>query len=57
VGNKIRKSAKDKIPWTIVLGDKEVSGEPFKIRVFGQEDELVLKRDELADKIKEQEVV
>ena len=57
VGNKIRKSAKDKIPWTIVLGDKEVSGEPFKIRVFGQEEELVLKRDELAGKIKEQEVI
>jgi len=51
VGNKIRKSANEKIPWTIVLGDKEVGGESFKVRVFGQDDELVITREELADRI------
>ncbi|MFH1142374.1 MAG: threonine--tRNA ligase [Candidatus Uhrbacteria bacterium] len=51
VGNKIRKSAKEKIPWTIVLGDKEVGGESFKVRVFGQEDELVTTREGLVDRL------
>jgi len=54
VGNKIRKAAGEKIPWTIVLGDKEVAGEPFKVRVFGQELELELKREELVEQIKEE---
>ncbi len=54
VGNKIRKAASEKIPWTIVVGDKEVSGEPFKVRVFGSEDELEIKREELADRIKKE---
>lgn len=54
VGNKIRKAAGEKIPWTIVLGDKEVGGEPFKVRVFGQELELELKREELVEQIKEE---
>ncbi len=57
VGNKIRKAAGEKIPWTIVLGDKEVAGDPFKVRVFGQDDELTLKRDEIVGRIQEQEVV
>jgi len=54
VGNKIRKAATEKVPWTIVLGDKEVGGDPFKVRVFGQELELELKREELVDQIKEE---
>ncbi|MBU0531425.1 MAG: threonine--tRNA ligase [Candidatus Uhrbacteria bacterium] len=54
VGNKIRKAAGEKIPWTIVLGDKEVGGEPFKVRVFGQKLELELKRAELIEQIKEE---
>lgn len=55
VGNKIRKAANEKIPWTIVLGDKEVSGEPFKVRVFGSEDELEIKRDDLVERIKQEQ--
>lgn len=44
VGAKIRRSAGEKIPWTLVVGDKEVAGEPFSVRVFGQEEALVLDR-------------
>lgn len=53
VGNKIRKAASDKIPWSVVVGDKEVSGEDFKVRVFGQADELVIAQSDLAAKLKE----
>ena len=45
VGKKIRLAAKQKIPWTIVVGDKEVAGEDLHIRVFGSEEELVLAQD------------
>ena len=44
VGAKIRRAAEQKVPWTMVIGDKEVSGEAFQIRVFGQEAPLVLDR-------------
>lgn len=37
VGNKIRKSARAKVPYVLVVGDKELSGEPFMVRVRGQE--------------------
>lgn len=56
VGAKIRKVAEQKIPWTLVLGDKEVGGEAFQIRVFGQEAPLVLTRAELMEEIKKYNV-
>lgn len=37
VGKKIRTAAIDKIPWTIVIGEKEVAGEAFQVKIFGQE--------------------
>jgi len=37
VGNKIRKSAQAKIPYVLVVGDKELSGEPLMVRIRGQE--------------------
>lgn len=47
VGKKIRDAAMNKVPWTIVIGAKEAQGGDFKINVFGQEEDLVLSRDEL----------
>ncbi len=44
VGAKIRRAATEKIPWTLVIGDKEVGGEPFNVRVFGQEEALTFDR-------------
>ncbi|MEK7665864.1 MAG: threonine--tRNA ligase [Patescibacteria group bacterium] len=52
VGAKIRRSAGEKIPWTLVIGDKEVGGEPFNVRVFGQEEALDLDRTALIVELK-----
>ncbi len=37
VGNKIRKAAQSKVPYVLVVGDKELSGEPLMVRIRGQE--------------------
>ena len=37
VGNKIRKAAGAKIPYVLVVGDKELGGEPLMVRIRGQE--------------------
>jgi len=50
VGKKIRSSAMMKIPWTIVVGAKEVEGGDFKINVFGQEEDLIVPVGELVPK-------
>lgn len=38
VGKKIRSAAMMKIPWTIVIGQKEVEGGDFRVNVFGGEE-------------------
>lgn len=45
VGNKIRKAAKKKIPYVLVIGDKELASEDFMIRVRGQEEQLSMEKD------------
>lgn len=50
VGKKIRDAASMKIPWTIVIGQKEVDGGDFKVNVFGQEEDVMIKADELIAK-------
>jgi len=51
VGNKIRKSAKEKVPYVVVVGDKELEGENWTIRVRGQEDQLVMSKNDFVEKI------
>ncbi|MBI5369703.1 threonine--tRNA ligase [Candidatus Uhrbacteria bacterium] len=50
VGKKIRDSAMSKIPWTIVVGQKEMEGGAFKVNVFGQEEDLIIEQKELVQK-------
>ena len=50
VGKKIRNSAMMKIPWTIVIGAKEMEGGDFKVNVFGQEEDLTIPAADLAAK-------
>lgn len=52
VGNKIRKAAKMKVPYIIVVGDKELSGEDLMIRVRGEEEQVGMSKDEFIEKIK-----
>ena len=47
VGKKIRTAAINKIPWTIVIGDKEVAGGDFTVNVFGVDEDLKIKAGEL----------
>ncbi len=49
VGKKIRKAAMEKVPWTIVIGEKELAGEDFQVKVFGSEEVLKIKQTELLD--------
>jgi len=50
VGKKIRDAATMKIPWTIVIGQKEVDGGVYKVNVFGQEEDLMIEPAELVVK-------
>ena len=50
VGKKIRNSAMMKIPWTIVIGAKEMEGGDFKVNVFGQEEDMTIPAAELVAK-------
>lgn len=53
VGKKIRAASMMKIPWTIVIGAKEVEGGDYQIAVFGTQDKLMIPRGELAERAKE----
>lgn len=46
IGKKIRNSAMMKIPWTIVIGQKEAEGGDIKVNVFGQVDDLIFDQDD-----------
>lgn len=50
VGKKIRDAALMKVPWTIVIGKKEVEGGAFMVNVFGQEENVVIEPAELVAK-------
>lgn len=51
VGNKIRKAAAQKIPYVLVIGDKELSGEPLMVRVRGQEEQLRMEKNEFIERV------
>ncbi len=50
VGKKIRDAAGMKIPWTIVVGQKEVDGGDIQVKVFGQEAGIVIPASEIIEK-------
>jgi threonyl-tRNA synthetase len=50
VGKKIRDAAAMKIPWTIVIGQKEVDGGDFQVKVFGEVDPLMIPATDLVSK-------
>jgi len=51
VGNKIRKASKQKIPYIVVVGDKELSGEPWMIRIRGQEEQEKMSKDSFVERV------
>lgn len=52
VGNKIRKAVKEKNPYMLVIGDKEMGSDKLAVRVRGSEDVIEVKQDEFIEKIK-----
>jgi threonyl-tRNA synthetase len=50
VGKKIRASAMMKIPWTIVIGQKEAEGGAFKVNVFGQKEDIMIEQKEFKER-------
>jgi len=54
VGNKIRKATNMKIPYMLVIGDKEMNSENLTVRVRGQEKLLEIKQEEFIDKLKQE---
>ncbi|MBT3230602.1 threonine--tRNA ligase [Candidatus Uhrbacteria bacterium] len=51
VGKKIRKAAMEKVPWTVVIGEKEEQGGSFVVNVFGDEKDLGIAQDVFVDEV------
>jgi threonyl-tRNA synthetase len=49
VGKKIRAAALAKIPWTVVVGEKEVEGGDISVNIFGQEENREIKADDFIE--------
>jgi len=51
VGNKIRKASQSKAPYVVVVGDKELAGEDWMIRVRGQEEQESMNKEKFVDRV------
>ncbi len=54
IGNKVRKAVGQKIPYIVVVGDKELGGEPWMIRVRGEKDQIKMTKGEFVNKVVEE---
>ena len=52
VGKKVRNAVAQKIPYIIVVGDRELEGGEWTIRVRGVEEQLKMKKAEFVEKVK-----
>ena len=52
VGKKVRNAVGQKTPYVIVVGDKELAGEEWMIRVRGQEEQVKIAKQEFIEKVK-----
>ncbi len=53
VGNKIRKSSHEKVPYVLVIGDKEISSPKLSVRVRGEKDLIEIEKDKFVKQILE----
>lgn len=51
VGNKVRKAVGQKVPYILVVGDRELEGGEWTIRVRGQEEQLKMSKAEFVEKV------
>ncbi|MFA4936856.1 MAG: threonine--tRNA ligase [Patescibacteria group bacterium] len=54
IGNKIRKAETEKIPYTLVIGDKEMNSNKLAIRIRGQKNLLMMNKDEFTNRVKQE---
>lgn len=54
VGKKIRKASQSKVPYMLVIGDKELEGGKLMVRVRGQEEQIEIAKDEFVKKVCEE---
>ncbi|MDP2692565.1 MAG: threonine--tRNA ligase [bacterium] len=54
VGNKIRKVVGQKIPYILVVGDKELAGEDLMVRVRGQEDQEKMNKENFIARVRQE---
>jgi threonyl-tRNA synthetase len=52
VGNKIRKATQEKIPYVLVIGDKELNSNTLNVRERGQEDTVEISKEEFIKEVK-----
>ena len=53
IGNKIRKSAHEKIPYTLVVGEKEEQSGEFQVRIRGEQKTASMKKDAFITRLQE----
>ncbi len=51
VGNKVRKAVKEKIPYIIVVGDREIQADDWTIRIRNQKEQIKLNKNEFLEKV------
>ena len=51
MGKKIRNATQKKVPYVVVVGDKELADEPWMVRVRGQEEQLKITKEDFLKKI------
>ena len=54
VGNKIRKAEKQKVPYMLVIGDKEIESKNLHVRIRGEKDVVEMPKEDFVNKIKEE---
>lgn len=54
IGKKVRNAAGQKIPYVVVVGDKELSGEAWMIRVRGKEDQEKMTKEDFVSRVLEE---
>lgn len=54
VGNKVRKASEKKIPYIVVMGDKELESGELTIRVRGQKDQQKMKKEDFIEMVRKE---
>jgi len=54
LGNRVRKAIGTQVPYIIVVGDKELSGEDWMIRVRGEKDQIKMSKIDFIAKIQKE---